>query len=79
MEQKIESVWAVEHSVNPHRPSHGSSGIVVIYANKKDAENFIALHPQYHYKLGLPDPRTILELKELPIGQVADWWRPTFP
>lgn len=79
MEQELKSVWAVKHRTNPCRPSSGGSGIVVIYTNKEDAENFIALHPQYHYKIGYSEPRTILELEEMPLGKVADWWNPTFP
>lgn len=79
MNEELRSVWAVKYCVNPHRPSSNPGGIVVIYTNREDAENFVAIHPQYHYKMGVNEPRTILEIKELPVGQVAHWWKPSFP
>lgn len=79
MDASIRSVWAVERRVNPHVPHHGYGSIVVVYSSREDAENFIAIHPQHHYKLGVAEPITILELKELPLGKVAEWWHPSFP
>lgn len=79
MSKNLQSVWAVERHINPHIPHSGNGSIVVLYANKADAENFISIHPQHHYKLGEKQPQIILELRELPLGEVAHWWTPGFP
>lgn len=79
MSKNIQSVWAVERRINPHIPHASDGSIVVVYTDKAEAENFIAIHPQHHYKLGEHQPQIILALRELRVGKVASWWNPSFP
>lgn len=73
------SVWIVWYKVNPHRWSQGADRIIAIYDNQDDADNFVAIHPQYHYVFGKSEPACILEAKEIELNKVIGYWNPLFP
>jgi hypothetical protein len=75
----LTSVWAVWRRSNPHIPSSGEKTLIVLYDNRDDALNFVAIHPQYHYEMGVASPRQILEIQEIQLGEVWAWWQPSFP
>jgi hypothetical protein len=75
----LTSIWAVWHKVNPHRWSPATDRIIVMYDNQADADNFVAIHPQYHYQSGQMDPPTILEVREIKLGELQGYWNPSFP
>jgi hypothetical protein len=64
---------------NPHRWSTGDKTLVVAYDDPEAAENFVATHPQYHYRSGEKDPAVILEVQEIELGKVREYWNPSFP
>lgn len=65
--------------VNPHRWSSGDKTLIAIYSDRDQADNFVAIHPQYHYQPGKDFPSRILEIEEIPLDTVWGYWNPSFP
>ena len=78
-DSELTLIYAIVEKTNPHIWSTGSTRTVVTFENKDDADNFYLRHPQYHYKLGVAEPKTIIEIREITLGEVAWWWKPSFP
>lgn len=64
---------------NPHVWSSNDDKLIVAYDNRDDADNFVAIHPQYHYRSGYAEPHRILEVQEIKLGEVWEYWKPAFP
>lgn len=49
------------------------------YPDRLQADNFVAIHPQHHYRLGELAPSMILEVEEIQLGEILGYWKPSFP
>lgn len=75
----MRTVWAVEKKTNPHVWDAHHPTLVVVYGDREQAENFVAIHPQHHYRVGESEPRIILEVREIQLGEILCYWNPSFP
>lgn len=73
---KIYAVWLKS---NPHSWNSSYQRLIVAYPDRLQADNFVAIHPQHHYRLGELAPSMILEVEEIQLGEILGYWKPSFP
>jgi len=64
------TVWIAERTTNPHVWSSSNTTILAIFSDELRAKEFYAQFPQYHYVMGLAEPRTIIQITPVELDKV---------